>query len=106
MATMLELEIPKYQAYGLQQISTSVITTVLADISRDKFLFRSHNYARDRRLKGLLILVTGGIAGGCIINLCERGAIVNLFVAALIKFAIALAFFFLKWTGEGSEEED
>jgi hypothetical protein len=73
---------------GFNEIPTTVLTSVYCDLASDPKFFKADNVKRNRRLGAVLMILSGGIAGGWI-SRSPAGLSVSLWIAAAIKMAIA-----------------
>jgi len=67
-----------------------VLTSVYCDLASDPKILARDNVKRNRRVAAVLAILIGGIAGGWI-SRSKAGMSVSLWIAAGIKFAIAVS---------------
>lgn len=80
---------------GINEVPTTVLTSVYCDLISDPHLLTVSNVKRNRRLIAIISLLGGGIAGGWL-SKSEAGMSSALWIAAAIKFAIAISWLFWK----------
>jgi hypothetical protein len=75
---------------GFNEVPTTVLTSVYCDLVSDPKILALENVKRNRRAAAVLAILIGGIAGGWI-SRSQAGMSVSLWVAAAIKFGIAVS---------------
>ena len=70
-----------------------VLTSIYCDLFSDAELFRMHNVERNRRLAAPALLLFGVVIGG-LLSHSAIGTAGVLWVAAGLKFSVALSWFF------------
>ncbi|KAE9379937.1 hypothetical protein N431DRAFT_476977 [Stipitochalara longipes BDJ] len=75
---------------GFNEVPTTVLTSVYCDLASDPKILARDNVKRNRRAAAVLAILIGGIAGGWI-SRSKAGMSVSLWIAAAIKFAIAVS---------------
>ena len=78
---------------GFNEVPTTVLTSVYCDLASDPKILQRDNVKRNRRVAAVLAILVGGIAGGWI-SRSKAGMSVSLWIAAAIKFAIAVSWSF------------
>lgn len=74
---------------GFNEVPTTVLTSVYCDLASDPKILALDNVKRNRRAGAVLAILIGGISGGWI-SRSKAGMSVSLWIAAAIKFAIAV----------------
>lgn len=74
---------------GLNEIPTTVLTSVYCDLVSDPKVLERGNVKRDRRAASVVFLLVGGLAGGWISR--TVGLSVVFWIAGGIKAALAVA---------------
>lgn len=87
---------------GLNEIPTTVLTSVYCDLGNDRDLFApfNQNWKRNRRFASAVLLLVGAIAGGWL-SRTNIGMAAGLWFAAGIKLCITIAW--LCWKAEKSD---
>ncbi|OBT66922.1 hypothetical protein VE03_04191 [Pseudogymnoascus sp. 23342-1-I1] len=80
---------------GLDEIPTTVVTSLFCDLVIDPQLLAKDNVKRNRRIASTITLVLGGIAGGWL-SRSSAGMSTALWLAGAIKVAIALGWLLWK----------
>jgi uncharacterized membrane protein YoaK (UPF0700 family) len=75
---------------GFNEVPTTVLTSVYCDLASDPKILARDNVKRNRRAAAVLAILIGGIAGGWI-SRSKAGMSVSLWIAAAIKFTIAVS---------------
>ncbi|PMD33414.1 hypothetical protein L207DRAFT_469859 [Hyaloscypha variabilis F] len=75
---------------GFNEVPTTVLTSVYCDLASDPKILTRDNVKRNRRAGAVLAILIGGIAGGWI-SRSKAGMSVSLWIAAAIKFTIAVS---------------
>jgi hypothetical protein len=75
---------------GFNEVPTTVLTSVYCDLASDPKILARDNVKRNRRVGAVLAILIGGIAGGWI-SRSSAGMSVSLWIAAAIKFTIAVS---------------
>ncbi|KAN0119285.1 Protein of unknown function (DUF1275) domain containing protein [Hyaloscypha variabilis] len=75
---------------GFNEVPTTVLTSVYCDLASDPKILARDNVKRNRRAGAALAILIGGIAGGWI-SRSKAGMSVSLWIAAAIKFTIAVS---------------
>jgi uncharacterized membrane protein YoaK (UPF0700 family) len=90
---------------GLNEIPTTVLTSVYCDLGNDHELFSplSSNWKRNRRFASAIILLLGAISGGWL-SRTDIGIAASLWMAAGMKFCIAIMW--LCWKADRTDEEN
>jgi Protein of unknown function (DUF1275) len=78
---------------GFNEVPTTVLTSVYCDLASDPKILAVDNVKRNRRAAAVLAILIGGIAGGWI-SRSRAGMSVSLWIAAAIKFGIAVSWSF------------
>lgn len=73
---------------GFNEVPTTVLTSVYCDLISDPDIWKRGNVKRNRRVAAAVMLLMGGITGGCI-SRSRVGMSVSLWIAAAIKLVIA-----------------
>ena len=76
---------------GLNEVPTTVLTSLYCDLVSDPHLLAKSNVKRNRRVASAVTLLLGGIIGGW----CSRkpvGMSAALFLAGAVKVSIAVGF--------------
>ncbi|KAH7378105.1 hypothetical protein BKA64DRAFT_728436 [Cadophora sp. MPI-SDFR-AT-0126] len=79
---------------GLNEIPTTVLTSVYCDLVSDPNILKKDNVKRDRRAGSVVFLLVGGLAGGWISR--TAGLSVVFWIAGGIKAVLAVAWLFWK----------
>jgi uncharacterized membrane protein YoaK (UPF0700 family) len=89
------------RSLGLNEIPTTVLTSVYCDLGNDEELFvpLNQNWKRNRRFSSVVCLLSGAI-GGAWLSRTSDGMAAGLWFAAAIKFCIMIAW--LSWKAEDS----
>lgn len=74
---------------GFNEVPTTVLTSVYCDIASDPKILAKDNVKRNRRAAAVVAILVAGIAGGWI-SRSSAGMSVSLWIAAAIKFSIAV----------------
>lgn len=88
---------------GINEIPTTVLTSVYCDLSSDPKILKRDNLKRNRRFGAITCIISGGIAGGWI-SRSDGGLAAALWLAAGIKLIVALGWLFW-WQDEGTTQE-
>ena len=83
------------RVFGFGELPTVVLTSGYCDLVSDDKLFQWRNQKRDRRALAVCLILAGGILGGWVTR-TEGGLDDVLWVAAGMKFVMAIAFLFWK----------
>ena len=83
---------------GFSEIPTVVLTSVYCDLGMDEKLLARENAKRDHRVGAVVSVLLGAIAGGWI-SRSEAGMATAIWVGAVLKLGIAVAWAF--WRREG-----
>jgi len=75
---------------GFNEVPTTVLTSVYCDLASDPKILERDNVKRNRRAAAVLAILIGGISGGWI-SRSKAGMSVSLWIAAAIKFGIAVS---------------
>lgn len=75
---------------GFNEVPTTVLTSVYCDLASDPKILARDNVKRNRRAAAVLAILIGGISGGWI-SRSKAGMSVSLWIAAAIKFGIAVS---------------
>ena len=87
---------------GFGEIPTVVLTSVYCDLGMDERLLASENQKRNHRVGAVVFIVLGAIAGGWI-SRSDAGMATAMWIAAVLKLGIAVAWVF--WRREEEDEE-
>jgi len=89
---------------GLNEIPTTVLTSVYCDLGNDHDLFSpiTSNWKRNRRFVSAVLLLIGAIVGGWL-SRTGIGMAAGLWMAAGVKFGVAIAWIF--WAAELKQGE-
>jgi uncharacterized membrane protein YoaK (UPF0700 family) len=92
------------RALGLNEIPTTVLTSVYCDLGNDSALFvpLTENWRRNRRFASVVSLLLGAIVGGWLSRTSD-GMAAGLWFAAGIKFCIVIAW--LSWKSEKTTDD-
>ncbi|KAH9217507.1 hypothetical protein DL95DRAFT_295180 [Leptodontidium sp. 2 PMI_412] len=82
---------------GLNEIPTTVLTSVYCDLVSDPNILKKSNVKRDRRAGSVVFLLVGGLAGGWISR--TAGLSVVFWIAGGIKAVLSVAWMFWKEDG-------
>jgi len=88
---------------GINEIPTTVLTSVYCDLGNDDKLFvgLTDNWKRNRRFGAIVFLVIGAITGGWL-SRTSGGMPAALWMAAVVKFCLTIAW--LLWKSEKAVE--
>jgi uncharacterized membrane protein YoaK (UPF0700 family) len=91
---------------GLNEIPTTVLTSVYCDLGNDPELFvdLNENWKRNRRFAAVVLLLSGAIIGGWL-SRTDEGMAAGLWMVAGIKFGITIAWLFWGVQSEKEPEE-
>lgn len=83
------------QHLGLNELPTTVLTSVFRDLGNDPNLFGplTSNWPRNRRFSAAVLLLLGAIIGGWL-SRTESGLAAALWFAAAIKFTLTITWAF------------
>jgi uncharacterized membrane protein YoaK (UPF0700 family) len=87
---------------GFSEIPTVVLTSVYCDLGMDEKLLVKENDKRNHRVGAVVTILLGAIAGGWI-SRSQAGMATAMWIAAVLKLGIAVAWVF--WKGEDQEGE-
>ena len=87
---------------GINEIPTTVLTSVYCDLANDRRLWKWSNVKRDRRVGAIFCILLGGICGGWLSRTGE-GLAAALWCAAGVKAVVGLAW--LGWRGRAEVDE-
>ena len=92
------------RALGLNEIPTTVLTSVYCDLGNDPELFvpLKQNWRRNRRVTSAVLLLLGAIVGGWL-SRTGIGMAAGLWTAAGVKFCVAITW--LCWKAEKSNDD-
>jgi hypothetical protein len=90
---------------GLNEIPTTVITSILTDLGNDGELFAGplQNWKRNRRFLAVVCILLGAIIGGWL-SRTDNGMPTGIWLAAGIKGCLTVAWIF--WKSEPIREKD
>jgi uncharacterized membrane protein YoaK (UPF0700 family) len=93
------------QQLGLNELPTTVLTSVYRDLGNDPNLFEplASNWPRNRRFSAVVLLLLGAIIGGWL-SRTNSGLAAALWLAAAIKLVLTFAWVF--WRAEKPKQED
>lgn len=91
--------------FGLNEIPTTVITSILTDLGNDGELFAGplQNWRRNRRFLAVVCILLGAIIGGWL-SRTDNGMPTGIWLAAGIKGCLTVAWIF--WESEPIREKD
>ena len=87
---------------GFGEIPTVVLTSVYCDLGMDEKLLVTENEKRNHRAGAVVLILLGAIAGGWI-SRSEAGMATAMWIAAVLKLGIVVAWVF--WKGEDQDGE-
>ena len=80
---------------GFNEIPTVILTSVYCDLAIDEKLLVKTNEKRNHRIGAVVLILLGAIAGGWI-SRSEAGMATAMWIAAVLKLGIAVAWIFWK----------